>query len=92
MLTKSEFMTGIRILQNNYGRKFTTEQLTLFYENLRDMSKEKYIENIKKHVKSNQFLPNIAQLRGENKTIFAVFEQRDYSNTDFSNLYANKGA
>lgn len=92
MLTKSEFMTGIHILQNNYGRKLTTEQLTLLYENLKDMNKDEYIINIKKNVKSNQFMPNIAQLRGENKVVYMNFEQRDYSKFNFSKIYANKGA
>jgi len=89
MLTKSEFMEGIHLLQNNYNRKLTTEQLKLFYENLKDMSKDKYIENIKTHIKNNQFMPNVAQLRSESKTVFANHEQRDYSNFDFSKLYAN---
>ena len=90
MLTKSEFMTGIHILQNNYNKKFTAEQLTLFYENLKDMKKDEYIESVKKHVKSNQFMPNIAQLRGENKTTYVNFEQRDYNDVDFSKMHANK--
>lgn len=89
MLTKSEFMTGIHILQNNYGRKLTAEQLTLFYENLKDMSKVEYLDNIKKNVKSNQFMPNIAQLRGDNKIIYANFEQRDYSKIDLNKIYVN---
>lgn len=88
-MTKAEFMEGIHILQDNYNKKLTTEQLKLFYENLKDMSKDRYIANIKQHIKSNQFMPNIAQLRGENKTVYANFEQRDYRNFDFDKLLAN---
>lgn len=88
-MTKAEFMEGIHILQDNYNKKLTTEQLKLFYENLKDMSKDRYISNIKSHIKNNQFMPNIAQLRGENKTTYANFEQRDYSNFDFEQLLVN---
>jgi len=89
-MTKADFMEGIHLIQNNYNKKLTTEQLKLFYENLKDMSKDRYIANIKQHIKSNQFMPNIAQLRGENKTVYTNFEQRDYNDFDFDKLYVNK--
>lgn len=90
-MDKSEFMEGIHLLQNNYNKTFTTEQLKLFYENLKDMQKERYLANIKKHIQVNQFMPNIAQIRNENRTQYANYEQRDYSNLDFSKFYKNKG-
>ena len=77
------------MLQDNYNNKLTTEQLKLFYENLKDMSKDRYIANIKQNIKTNQFMPNIAQLRGENKTAYTNFEQRDYSNFDFNRIFSN---
>ena len=89
MLTKDEFMEGIHILQNNYHKNLTTEQLKLFYENLKYMSKDRYIASVKQHIKNNQFMPNIAQLRGENKTVYANYEQRNYNNFDFSKIFAN---
>lgn len=88
-MTKADFMEGIHLLQDNYNKKLTAEQLKLFYENLKDMNKDKYISNIKNHIKSNQFMPNIAQLRGENKQVYANYEQRDYSNFDFDKLLVN---
>lgn len=89
-MTKIEFMEGIHILQNNYGKKLTTEQLRLFYENLKDLSKDRYMQNIKEHIKTNAFMPNIAQIRNEKSgKIYANFEQRNYSNIDFEKFYAN---
>ncbi len=52
MLTKEDFMKGIHILQDNYHRKMTGEQLKLFYENLKDMDKDKFISNINQYIKS----------------------------------------
>lgn len=91
MLTKEDFMRGIHILQDNYHRKMTGEQLKLFYENLKDMDKDKFISNINQYIKSNSYLPTIAQLRNEPRKQFSNYEQRDYSNIDFSQFYANKG-
>lgn len=90
MLTKSDFMEGMHILQNNYNKKLSAEQLRLYYENLKDMNKDKYIANIKELIKSNLFIPNIAQIRNETSRVFADYEQRELNNIDFDNLYANK--
>lgn len=89
-MNKVEFMEGIHILQDNYNRKLTGTQLKLFYENLKDMNKDKYISNIKEHIKTNSFMPTISQIRNEQRKQFANYEQRDYSNLDFSKFYANR--
>ena len=64
-MNKTEFMEGIHILQNNYNQKFSTEKLRLYYEHLQDMDKQEYLDNISKLLKTNEFMPNIAQIRGE---------------------------
>lgn len=87
MLTKTDFMEGIHIIQNNYNKKLSTEQLKLFYESTKDMNKDKYIANIKEHIKTNAFMPNIAQIRNENNN--SNYEQRDYTNYDLEKFYAN---
>lgn len=90
-MNKIEFMEGIHILQDNYNRKLTSSQLRLYYDNLKDMSKDKYISNIKEYIKTNSFMPTISQILDKtNKNKYQNFEQRDYSNYDFSKLYANK--
>lgn len=90
-MNKTEFMEGIHILQDNYNRKLTSSQLRLYYDNLKDMNKDKYISNIKEYIKNNSFMPTISQILGKtNKNKYQNFEQRDYSNYDFSKLYANK--
>ncbi len=88
MLTKKEFMEGVHILQNNYNKKLTTEQLQLYYENLSDLDKKAYMKNVIENIRNNEFMPNIAQLRN-NKNKISNFEQRDYSEYDFNGLYAN---
>lgn len=89
-MNKNDFMEGVHILQNNYNKKLSTEQLRLYYENLKDMDKERYISNIKEAIKSNSFMPNIAQIRNESSRAYADYEQRELTNIDFDSLYANK--
>lgn len=90
-MNKADFMEGIHILQNNYNKKLTIDQLKLFYESLKDMEKNTFIANIKEQIKINPYIPNIAQIRNEQKPQFINYEQRDYSNMDFNQFYANKG-
>lgn len=90
-MTKAEFMEGIHMLQDNYNKKYTVNQLRLIYESLKDMNTEQYIKNIKEHIKSSQYLPNIAQIRRENQNKqYANFEQRDYSKIDFNKIFTIK--
>lgn len=84
-----DFMEGIHIIQDNYHKKLSKEQLRLYYENLKDMSKDRYISNIIAVIKDNPYLPNIAQIRNEQRKQYANYEQREYTDIDFDSLYAN---
>lgn len=89
-MNKNEFMEGIHILQNNYNQKFSTEKLRLYYEHLQDMDKQEYLDNIDKLLNTNEFVPNIAQIRGEeSRKAYQNYDQRDYKDIDFDSLYAN---
>ena len=91
-MDKKEFMEGINILQDNYNKKFSVNQLKLFYENLKDLSKETYLKNINDAVRNNKFMPNIAELRNnsiDQRKQFSDYEQREYENIDFNKFYAN---
>lgn len=87
-MSLDDFMEGIHILQNNYNQKFSKDKLKLFYENLQDMPRDKYINNIKELIKTSQFVPSIAQIRSETiSKQYNNFEQRDYSGVDFNKLF-----
>ena len=88
-MDKTDFMEGIHILQNNYNKTLSTEQLKLYYEHLKDLSKNRFIDNVKQAIKTNPFMPNIAQLRNEQNKNYTNYEQRDYSDKDLSKYYAN---
>ena len=86
-MTKQEFMEGIHILQNNYNKILSKEQLKLYYENLKDMNTQRYLNNIKEYIKNNNFMPNIAQTRNEPRKQFGNYKQRNYIDLDFSKFY-----
>lgn len=89
-MTKDEFKQGIHIIQQNYNTKFKPEKSRLYFENLKDISFDVYMSNIEKHIKTSTFIPNIAQLRGnEQRKEFSNYVQRDYENIDFNQFYAN---
>lgn len=82
-----EFKEGIEMLQNNYNKTLSKEQLKLYYESLKDMNNERYLRNIKEYIKNNSFMPNVAQIRNETRKQYANYTQRDYSDLDFSKFY-----
>lgn len=88
-MTKIEFMEGISILQDNFNRKLSVSQLKLYYKNLKDMNKERYLANINEIIKNNTFMPTIAEIRNESRKQFSNYEQRDYEDIDFNKFYAN---
>ena len=90
MMTKAEFMDGIHILQDNYNKQFTGTQLKIYYNNLKDMDKDIYINNINEIIKNNKFIPTIAEIRKvEQRKQFTDYDQREYENIDFNKFYAN---
>lgn len=89
MLTKGEFMEGIHILQDNYNRKLTGTQLKLYYDNLKNINKEKFMENINTAIRISPFMPTISQIINEPRKQYSNYEQRDYSDFNFSKFYAN---
>ena len=89
-MNKTDFMEGIHILQDNYNKKLSNSQLKLYYENLKDMSKDKFLCNVREEIRNNPFMPNIAQLRCENNKNYTNYQQREYENVDFNQFYANK--
>ena len=86
-MDKGEFMEGVHLLQNAYGRKLTTEQLRLYYDNLKDLEKDVLIKNIKEQIKTNPFMPTVANLRNKN----ANFDERKYTEEFLNQFYINGG-
>ena len=86
-MNKQEFAKGIKILELTYGQKFDTEKRDFWYRQLQDLDAERYFNNIKEIIKNSTFMPNIAQIRNEQRKQFSNYEQRDYSKIDFSKFY-----
>lgn len=86
-MDKKEFLEGIDKLEYAYNTKFENEKLKIWYDALKDMNFNTYITRIDKLIKTNKYLPNIAEI-SDKKTDLG-YEQRDYTGYDFNKLYAN---
>ena len=53
------------------------------------MDATEYLERIDKLI-TNQFIPNVGEILGQNSKAFADYEQRELGDIDFNSLYANK--
>ena len=87
-MDKQEFGSGIKKLELAYNQRFTTEKLNLWWDRLSKMEATKYLDRIDKLIETKAYMPNIAEILNKKETL-SNFEQRDYSNYDFSKLYKN---
>ena len=85
-MNKKQFLQGIEKIQLSYNVIFSVEKLGFWYDNLKNMNYEKYINNINELIKTNKYMPNIAEIldNGGNKC-----KGRDYSSFNFDSLYIN---
>ena len=88
-MNKQEFAKGIKVLELTYNQKFDEEKRDFWFRQLCDLDAQKYFNNIKNIIKSSTFMPNIAQIRNEKRKEYSNYEQRNYSDLDFNQFYAN---
>lgn len=89
-MNKQEFYEGIKKIELAYNTKFGKEKLAEWFEALKDMDYNSYINRIQELKKTSKYIPNIAEIRDEqNKKTYANYDQREYKEKDFSYLYAN---
>ena len=55
-MDKTEFIEGIHILQNSYNQKFSKEKLQIWWEDLKEIDKDKYINAIKSLKSKNKYI------------------------------------
>lgn len=89
-MNKAEFIKGVQKIELAYNSKFTKEKLELWYSKLKQLDSEKYIARIDKLIEHSKYIPNIAEIIGQESRTFVDYEQRELSNIDFNSLYANK--
>lgn len=87
-MDKQEFVKGINKLELAYNQRFTTQKLNLWWDKLNEMEVTKYLDRIDKLIETNPYMPNIAEILDKRK-LLSDFEQRDYSDYDWSKLYKN---
>ena len=84
-MDKKQFLFFFEKIQLAYNITFNSEKLKLWYENLKNMDYEKYINRVEELIKTSKYVPNIAEILNNEKG----YSGRDYSNFNFDTLYAN---
>ncbi len=61
-MTNTEFVEASNKLENYYEKEYTTEQLRIMFEELKELSVERYRKIINKCLRTCKFLPKIADI------------------------------
>lgn len=65
----SEFIEATSRIENYYAKEYTTEQRQIMFEELKEMSLERYKQLISSALRTSKFLPKIADFIELNNTI-----------------------
>lgn len=85
-MDKKQFLQGIEKIQLAYNVNFSSEKLKLWYDSLKNMSFEKYMGRVNELIKTNKYIPNIAEILDYTGN---AYEGRNYNSFDFNSLYCN---
>ena len=66
---KAEFLKGIKMIESFYRAEFNQEDLKLWYGALKEIPYEIYIKAIGKLVKTNKFMPTVAEIMEQCKEV-----------------------
>ena len=61
-MTNAEFIQATSRLENYYDKEYTTEQLKIMFDMLKEWNIQKYIRAINYCIRNNKFLPKVADL------------------------------
>ena len=64
-MTKKEFLIPMKILTSAFSKETTHEQLSVWYEFVKDETKENFEKAIRRIVTSKKYFPSIAEVREE---------------------------
>ena len=92
-MDKRQFSIGIEKLEMAYNQKFSKEKLMLWYSKLKEMQADKYMQRIDKLIEIKEYMPSIAEILDKKQvnSNYTNYQQREYTDIDFSKFYANKG-
>ena len=85
----NEFIEVTNRIEQYFDKEYSNEQRQIMYEELKNMSKEKYKIAVNECIKKCKYLPKLADILPK-KERYSNFESRDYSNFDFNSLIKNK--
>ena len=84
-MDKSEFIKQINKIEIAYNKKFSREELKMWYEELKSISSEQFAQIISVIIKENKFVPKIAEVKSKIGNSLHKLHAKD----EFRHLYKN---
>lgn len=75
-MSNTEFIQATSKLENYYGKEYTTEQLKIMFDMLREWTIEKYRKAINYCIRNSKYLPKIADLTSADIDIIGTEEKK----------------
>lgn len=84
-MDKNDFIEGIHLIQDNYNTKFSSDKLKMWWNELKGMSKNEYIDSVKEQIATNKYTPKVAEIKGR-KSISQLRDMNLNSSFCYKNL------
>lgn len=84
-MNKDEFKRQISKIQTAYNKIFTKEEMTVWYEEFKNISAKEFGKAVDQIIKTNKFTPKIADIKAK----ISENTYRYYSEDPRRNLYKN---
>lgn len=81
-MTKKEFGETIKILENTFDKEYTTEQLDIMFNELKKLNTQRFKLVCSKLIKTNKFLPKLADIIDADREIPRKQEEKPYKNCE----------
>lgn len=86
----AEFLEVLGELENFFGKELTDFESKKWYEELKDMSKERFRQLARECFRNNKFMPKLADVIEYNKTV-QRFEKKDIEKQEDCDICKNSG-
>ena len=84
-MTKQEFYKIMQKIEMTYNKRFTKEELQLWFDEFKDISIIKFANSINEHIKKDKFPPRIADIWDK----LGMKSMTYFTNDPYGYLYKN---
>ena len=90
-MISGEFIEATSRLEKYFEKSYTTEQLQIMYEELKNLSIDRYKQIIAKCIRDKKFLPKIADILEINNELMIIKTREEVEETEKCSKCNSKG-